>query len=139
MPVDFRDAADRHWEDAGYLFADKRLANADHLFGLSAECALKSVMQGLGMSLVNNSKPVAPYACHINILWVEFIAFAHNRGGAKYATKIDGSPNPFDDWDVNQRYAHRSIVTETKANKHQQAAETTMIILQSAILDGGVV
>ena len=139
MPVDFRDAAKRHWEDSGYLFADTRLANADHLFGLSAECALKSVMQGLGMRLVNNNKPEDPYACHINALWDEFITFAHNRGGAKYANKIDGSPNPFDDWDVNQRYDHRSIFTVAKANKHQQAAKTTMIILQSAILDGGVV
>jgi len=47
MPTDFRDAAERHFEDAGYLEAGNRPANADHLFGLSAECALKAVMQGL--------------------------------------------------------------------------------------------
>lgn len=82
MPVDFRDAAERHWEDAGHLLADARLANSDHLFGLSAECALKSVMLELGMRLKNNGKPEVPYAVHINKLWDEFITFAHNRGGS---------------------------------------------------------
>ena len=139
MPVDFRDATERHWEDAGYLFADTRLANADHLFGLSAECALKAVMQGLGMKLVNNSMPEAPYACHINKLWDEFITFVQNRGGARYATKINVAPNPFDDWDIYQRYDHRSIITEVKAENHRQAAETTMGILQAAIINGDVV
>ena len=48
MPVDFRDAAERHYEDAGYLLADDRLSDADHLFGLSGECALKAVMLYVG-------------------------------------------------------------------------------------------
>lgn len=35
MPVDFRDAAERHWEDAEYLLEASRIANADHLGRLS--------------------------------------------------------------------------------------------------------
>lgn len=139
MPVDFRDAAERHWEDAGHLLADARLANSDHLFGLSAECALKSVMLELGMRLKNNGNPEVPYAVHINKLWDEFITFAHNRGGSRYATKIDGIQNPFDDWDVYQRYDHRSVVTDEKVKKHQQAARTTMGILQTAVLNGDII
>jgi hypothetical protein len=50
MP-DYRDAAERHWEDAGFLINDNRIANTDHLFGMAAECALKAVMQTLGMKL----------------------------------------------------------------------------------------
>lgn len=38
MPVDFRDAADRHFTDAGLLSQARRLANADHLYGVAAEC-----------------------------------------------------------------------------------------------------
>ena len=55
MPLDFRDAAKRHWKDAEYLLEDERFAaNADHLFGMSAECALKAVMLSLGMQMVGN-------------------------------------------------------------------------------------
>ena len=42
-------ALQRHWEDAELLFSEKRLANADHLYGFSAECGLKAVMEALGM------------------------------------------------------------------------------------------
>ena len=57
MPVNFRDAAERHWADAGYLLEDDRIANADHLFGLSAECALKALMLSLGMILGPKGAP----------------------------------------------------------------------------------
>ena len=48
-PADFVDAHRRHWEDAELLFDHQRWANADQLYGLSAECGLKAVMQILGM------------------------------------------------------------------------------------------
>jgi hypothetical protein len=49
-PADFADAHRRHWEDAELLFAHDRWANADQLYGFSAECGLKTVMQALGMN-----------------------------------------------------------------------------------------
>ena len=67
MPIDFCDAAQRHWEDAGYLLADARPANADQLFGLSAECALKAIMLALGMTLRADGAPEKPqHRVHIN-------------------------------------------------------------------------
>ena len=47
--ADFSDAHRRHWEDAELLHAYSRWANADQLYGFSAECGLKAVMQVLGM------------------------------------------------------------------------------------------
>jgi len=41
MSIDFLDPHDRHWEDGERLFGVSRWANADHLYGLSAECGLK--------------------------------------------------------------------------------------------------
>ena len=41
-PADFGDAHSRHREDAELLFREQRWANADHLYGLSAECGLNS-------------------------------------------------------------------------------------------------
>lgn len=61
MPVDFRDAAERHWEDAEHLMNNDRLANADHLYGLSAECSLKAVMCALGMPIFSDGSPMHPY------------------------------------------------------------------------------
>ena len=138
MPVDFRDASERHWDDAGHLFANIRLPNADHLFGLAAECALKAVMLALGMRLRPTGRPEDPYAVHINRLWDEFITFAHSRGGAHYAAMLSGNPNPFYDWDVNQRYDHRTQFSQVIVINHQQGAEETMQVLETAVLNGDV-
>lgn len=51
MQVDFLDAHFRHWEDVEQLFQQHRLANADHLYGLAAECGLKRLMMVFGMLL----------------------------------------------------------------------------------------
>lgn len=43
MQSDFLDAHNRHWQDAEQLFEAQRWANADQLFGMAAECGLKSL------------------------------------------------------------------------------------------------
>lgn len=57
MSTDFRDTSARHFEDAEILLAQTRAANADHLFGLSAECSLKAVMLALGMAVNTDGAP----------------------------------------------------------------------------------
>ena len=66
--IDFADARARHWGDAEVLFARGRWANADHLYGLSAECGLKSVMERLGMPMADDLPP-RRYRKHVNDLW----------------------------------------------------------------------
>lgn len=139
MPADFRDAAERHWEDAEYLSADARTANADHLYGLSAECALKAVMLALGMALRPNEVPVdEKHRVHINKLWNEFVSFADSRNGARYASQLSSVYNPFMDWNVNQRYAHRTDITSVATETHQRGARTARQILDDAVLNGDV-
>jgi hypothetical protein len=141
MDVDFHDAANRHWEDAGHLLIDQRLANADQLFGIAAECALKAIMHALNIiTLDANGKPrEGECRIHINNLWKEFETLVQNRGGARYAAMLDKTMNPFDDWKVDQRYDHRSTFTEAKVENHRHAAERTMSVLQYAIMDGVIV
>ncbi|MBI5606694.1 MAG: SAM-dependent methyltransferase [Deltaproteobacteria bacterium] len=140
MPVDFRDAAERHWEDAGHLLAETRLANADHLFGLSAECALKAVMLSMGMTLRPDGAPAdRMHRVHINHLWNEFITFAHQRSGVHYISHLSGVLNPFANWDVNQRYDNRTGVTPVIAADHQQAAQMAKQVLDNAILNGDII
>ena len=47
----------RHCKDVEPLFAHNRRANADHLYGFSAECGLKAVMKGLGMKVGAIGRP----------------------------------------------------------------------------------
>lgn len=139
MSTDFRDAAERHWDDAGCLFNDNRPANADHLFGLSAECALKAVMAGLGMALRQDGAPQEQqHRVHINELWDEFVNFAQGRGGTRYVVAMTGVSNPFLDWDVSQRYAHRTDISIGAVGNHRSGAGKTIKILDLAILDGVV-
>lgn len=49
MKTDFKNAYERHQKDAEILFDKKRYTNADQFYGLSAECALKAVIVGLGI------------------------------------------------------------------------------------------
>lgn len=139
MPTDYRDAAERHWEDAGCLLADNRAANADHLFGLSAECALKAMMMGLGMPLRPDGAPKeSRHRVHINDLWDEFVSFASSRGGARCTTYVDGISNPFDDWNVAQRYAHRADIPRAAVDRHKSGTEKTKAAMDAAIVDGVV-
>lgn len=139
MPTDYRDAAERHFEDAQLLENDSRTANADQLYGLSSECALKAVMLGLGMILRPDGSPQEKrHRVHINELWKEFITFAHSRSGAEYAAMLGPSPNPFLDWEISQRYSHRSEIAADALTAHKTAAESTKSILTKAILDGVV-
>lgn len=138
--VDFRDAAERHWEDAEYLSKDSRIANADHLFGLSAESSLKAVMRALGMTLRADGAPTeSQYRVHIDLLWEEFVFFADERSGVHYASHLFGHPNPFTDWNVNQRYNHRSGITSAIAKKHWEGARMAKQILEDAILNGDII
>lgn len=60
---DYQDASNRHLHDAESLFAQipKRLANASHLFGLSAECSLKAIARKFDPSAkFNGSKGHLP-------------------------------------------------------------------------------
>lgn len=139
MPTDYSDSANRHWNDGCYLYADNRLANADQLFGLSAECALKAVMLGLGMPVDHTGAPAdRKHKIHIDKLWGEFITFANSRNGARYAAKISGIQSPFDNWTIHQRYVHRNDIVQNTANNHKNGANVAMKILSSAILDGVV-
>lgn len=51
MSTDFRDESDRDFEAAGILLTQSREADADHLFGLAAECSLRAIMLALDISV----------------------------------------------------------------------------------------
>ena len=139
MKTDFGDAATRHWEDAELLRGKERWANADHLYGVAAECALKAVRVMLGMETKpdDGSPSESRHKKHINRIWEEFSTFAAGRSEGRYSSRLPAR-TPFSDWDVAQRYAARCEFSEGRVTPHRDAADVARGILDRARLDGSL-
>jgi len=136
MSTDFRDASGRHFEDALLLLDDSREANADHLFGLSAECSLKAVMVALGMAVKSDGAPADKgHKVHMPEIWAAFQSFASGQLASRYLEPLD-KQNPFADWDVEQRYWSRTVITAGARATHQTAAVQCRQSLEKLLLDG---
>jgi hypothetical protein len=137
MSTDFGKASGRHLRDGELLLSERRWAGADHLFGLSAECSLKAVMEALGMKMTpDGSAPVdRGHKVHMPELWSAYQSFAQGRLQARYLTLHDHG-NPFSDWQVDQRYWSDADVAEGPAMAHAGAATRCIGSLHVLILDG---
>ena len=135
MSTDWRDAAERHFDDGIQLENNARYANADHLFGVSTECALKAVMLGIGHPKATSGDWPDGHKTHIDVLWTGFQSFASGLFEAKYAAYLSPS-NPFATWSVNQRYWARHHFSKTSVAPHMAAATDCNQLLKQLILDG---
>ncbi len=136
MPSDFKDAAARHMIDAEILLGEAHLANADHLFGIAAECSLKAVMIALGMDTHADGTPRdKAHKVHANLLWAAFQSFAQGRMAARYLEPLD-TGSPFSDWDVHQRYSHRNTFSSMSVIRHRDAAIRCEQAMHQAQIDG---
>ncbi|MDE0030797.1 MAG: SAM-dependent methyltransferase [Deltaproteobacteria bacterium] len=134
-PADFFDAHSRHWRDAELLFQADRWANADQLYGFSAECGLKAVMERLGMATDDTGKPEAgEHRQHVQDLWPTFLVFAAERGGDRLASRLPGDM-PFADWSQADRYAHGEHFDEGIVRPHREAASAVADMVESACQD----
>ena len=136
MKADFLDAHQRHWEDAERLLQAKRWANADHLYGMAAECGLKQLMVAHGMPYNSTKDWPAERAdrVHANGIWARFESYRSGR-----LTGIGDAlptPSPFADWDVTQRYAHQSSFDEARAQAHQAGAMLACKLIKKAQREG---
>ena len=135
-PADYTDAHRRHLEDADLLFARDRWATADHLYGLSAECGLKAIMRGLGMDVDAEGTPrERKHRQHMPGLVPVFRDFAHQRGGGAYLASLPDR-TPFDDWSIDNRYAHRRHFQSANVAPHRAAACRVGQFVQRARQDG---
>jgi hypothetical protein len=136
MQVDYHDAHNRHWDDAEHLFDDSRWANADQLYGLSAECGLKRLMMAFGMNIdtTTGSPTEKKDWVHANKAWQRYESYrAGHYHGAKYSLPAN---DPFINWDVSQRYANRSNFDQALAESHKQGANAVRSLVNQAILEG---
>lgn len=134
MVADFADAHARHWEDAEILYGQRRLANADHLYGLSAECGLKAIMVTFGLKQDAHGSPhERSYRKHIDALWARYTAFIQSRSAIEFVLP---TTNPFDDWRIDSRYSHRSAIPESAVTAHREGALLVKGRLSAARLKG---
>ena len=137
MNPDFHSAAHRHWNDAEFLHCDSRLGNAYQLYGLAAECALKAVMQGLGMQLGDKGRPQEPgHKVHIDKLWQAFFTFCSGRNDARYANMLDPTDTTLQSWDLSLRYAADAVFDPEITRMLHSKVEITIHVLTQARLDG---
>lgn len=134
MGVSFTEAAGRHATDARSLDAARRIANANHLWGFAAECALKAVLRAIdGPTLfTSDGMPKPPYKSHIDKLWPEVLTFLSGRSEA-YLTSLLPATNPFARWSVHGRYAADADAPDTVLHAvHQRGAEFCLLVLEVA-------
>lgn len=134
MNTDFLDAHERHHDDADHLHASARYANADHLYGVAAECGLKRLMEAFGMQTGPRGPRKKADRKHADQIWVRFGAYqSGHASGARYALPRS---NPFSDWHIDQRYAHHSQFTAALVHPHAAAARQVEGLIHQARRDG---
>lgn len=120
----------RHWKDATVLFACERWANADQLYGFSAECGLKAIMVGLGMRINKKGAPEnSQYRKHVHELWPVFQEFAEGRAQGVWLRELpDG--DPFSNWSHRDRYADDVRFDYRRVNPHRKATRRICYMMQ---------
>jgi hypothetical protein len=136
MQPDFLDAHQRHWDDAETLFDAGRFANADHLYGMAVECGLKRLMMRFGMAI--DSSTGSPLDRkdwkHANNIWARFESYRSGKlEGIDYVLP---TPNPFDNWEVSDRYACQSNFDQARAQAHQAGAIVICELVKKAQREG---
>ena len=120
------------WLDAETLYASGRLGTADHLYGLSAECALKAILYANGSIPAPPTKGEKRLARHIDELWSEY-GSALQGHFANYVLDIS---NPFASWKPHDRYLHDQAFAPHRVAGHQSGARATFALLEAALMDG---
>ena len=119
LAEDFLDAMHRHWHDARLLEQNGRTANADHLYGVSAECGLKADLERHGHRIEGNKK----LRRHLPKLWKEYVSLVDGKDAATLELNFSHEANPFDDWTIDDRYAHRTKIKDEQLQRHHSGAE----------------
>ncbi|OIP35550.1 MAG: hypothetical protein AUK27_04175 [Deltaproteobacteria bacterium CG2_30_66_27] len=121
MSEDFASAAVRHFRDGTLLEGERRIPNADQLFGFAAECAIKSALVGLP-GCADSGGLARKHVVHIDELWGRAQLQSIQKRYPGLMAVLKGLQQPFADWSTNQRYGPDDIVTEEVLKCHHRAA-----------------
>lgn len=116
----YTDAAQRHFDDARSLHMQvpSRLANASHLYGIAAECALKCILRGRG----NRGKVPKGSSGHLPDLLREIEHHSEFHGNAALIKRVKQSSNGLSNWTIDQRYhAQTTFLVQTVEAEYDSA------------------
>jgi hypothetical protein len=128
-------AARRHYKDAETLREQGVRGNADHLYGIAAECALSAVVLQLGWAQLGSDGLEGEFRCHIKEQWNVMITRAKGRTGVAKLAKVLAS-NPFRDWHTRDRYSATGEADNKVVERHQKGADA-MLCVMDAVRVGG--
>jgi hypothetical protein len=136
LPTDYLDAMERHWEDAELFWNQepKRLANADQLYGLVAECGLKALMTKLVDDYFdhNRGRPKdRADLVHADGIWSCYMNYSQGGAAARYA--LPTNINPFEHWEIDDRYANRIHFVHARVDGHRKAAHIVKKLVDQAV------
>lgn len=114
----YSSAAIRHWKDAELLESANRVENADHHYGIAAECAIKKVLVTFPAFSASGVLS-ASYMQHINALWDKVGHQSLQKSYPKLLAILK-TPNDFSGWHVNQRYFADGTVTSATLASHKK-------------------
>lgn len=120
--------------DATLLREQQRFPGADHLLGLAAECVLKSVLIGLGVTPEPDGNIKRQYRQHLPGLLSEFRNFSPNP----YTQHFPPGKSLFDGWRVDDRYSECAHVDEARLQQHEADAQIIFAMFDEAIRQGHV-
>jgi hypothetical protein len=131
-------AANRHFRDAEYLRDNGYLANADHLSGFAAECAIKGLIVDHLGGQVRDGFPYTDRAVKVNKhigtwLWNVVASLGTGRLEPEIVALFEGR-DPFADWLVGDRYAEGSHISRSAVDIHIDGARRAVVALESAAL-----
>lgn len=116
---DYPAAAQRCLADGELLLQEGRLANATHLFGLAAECALKVLLEShSGVSEVR--------LAHLPKLRDHALKTLHRRqdGGIQ---QLLNKADYMDGWAIDNRYWPDAVFSEERCRLHRDHCRRTLI------------
>jgi hypothetical protein len=133
MAISYKEAALRQQSDGVRLLGEGRLGTADHLFGVAAECALKAILQGLGVLTITNDAPQKQYKKHVPDILDEYDTIANGRAELcpKNIFRTHG-------WRIDHRYEQDATFCASRVEAHRGDAEAVMRMLEKAIANGTV-
>ncbi|MFP3091573.1 hypothetical protein LQZ21_14745 [Treponema sp. TIM-1] len=97
---------------------------------------MKCLMLEFGMILKPTGVPFDKDRVHIDELWARYETYRAGVGAAGYLLPRQ---NPFDNWDISQRYANRSIFSQMYVEAHRQGVELVRSLVNKAVLEGRLV
>jgi len=124
---DYQDAAQRHWHDAEILHSQPapRLANASHLYGVSAECSLKVIARKHNPDIRFGSN-----SGHMPRLFTELRNISNIGTNQVLIDALDKIEQDFSGWQINQRYENenQSCFTAPSLRKQHNGAQNAHLL-----------